>query len=485
MNDIRSIMESILFENDNISVDEFISLNLPTIKEFVHDFDVSKNVIYDSKNKVHKIIVPRNLREKFSELLKNYLESKGVTKYVKQKSSDGQTTIGYFTKGLRALFKPSANKGDVAEGLIGAAITARFINPTTVIITEKHIDDVLDAMRGLYDGKIKSVENTWTIENAKPDEVLFKLAMPKTSLNALLINRNQIKPLYNSVLAYINSKDKVRLIKDICHSENGIYNNQEIDHVTISSMGTENQRGTKIDVSVKIQRGDGKTVELKNLGNISLKALGTKQLYQYGGDKAQNISDFFGTVFGISLPDDIQNTYNTEKASVGKMDSIKKVFQYVYDRIVGKLSGEVDAEEFVQHLANGIRNGALKAKGGTDDEKIILVHLGKDDFHELDFNLIHEKLKGHTLSASLTTDGNNPKIKIFAKKGNEPAKPLISIRARRDGKGMRILLEREKYLDDLITLSKELDDATPPANVDMQPNDQDEMKNIIRNSLYN
>jgi hypothetical protein len=477
MNEIRDVMNAVLFESENVSIDEFISLNLPTIKEFVRDFDVSKNVIYDSKKKLHKIIVPRSLREKFSEMLKVYFESKGI-KSKQQMSSDGQTIIGYFSKSLRILFKPSANKGDVSEGLLGAAIVARFINPNIETITPSHIDKVLDDMRGLYDGK-KSVENIWTIPNAKPDEVQFKLSMPKTSLNALLVNRNEVRPLYGAIISYINSKDKVSLIKDICHSENGIYNNEEIDHVMISSTGTENQRGTKIDVSVKIKRGDGKPVELKNLGNISLKSLGTKQLYQYGGDKAENISEFFGNVFGISLPDDIQSKYNSTKISGDKIESIKTIFQYVYERIVSKLSGEVNAEEFINHLANGIKNGALKAKGSESEDRIILVHLSKNDFHELDFNLVHEKLKGHAISASLTTEGANPKIKIFAKKGNTEPKLLISIRARRDGKGMRILLEREKYLDDLITLSK--DDIHTPSPI--QP-PENEIKSRIKKNLY-
>ena len=476
MNDVRDVMNAILFESENVSIDEFISLNLPTIKEFVRDFDISKNVIYDNKKKLYKIIVPRNLREKFSEMLKVYFESKGI-KSKQQMSSDGQTIIGYFSKSLRILFKPSANKGDVSEGLLGAAIVARFINPSIEAITPNHIDKVLDDMRALYDGKIKIVENTWTIANAKPDEVQFKLSMPKTSLNALLINRNEVRPLYGAVISYINSKDKVSLIKDICHSENGIYNNDQIDHVMVSSTGTENQRGTKIDVSVKIKRGDGKPVELKNLGNISLKSLGTKQLYQYGGDKAENISEFFGNLFGISLPDEIQSKYNSVKSSGDKIESIKVVFQYVYERIVSKLSGEVDADEFVTHLANGIKNGALKAKGSQSDDRIILVHLSKNDFHELDFNLVHEKLKGHTISASLTTEGANPKIKIFAKKNNSEPKLLISIRARRDGKGMRILLEREKYLDDLITLSK--DDIHTKMT---QP--ENEIENRIKKNLY-
>jgi hypothetical protein len=483
MNDVKNIMENILFEAHAPDINEFLKINLPTIKEFVRDFDVSKNVIFDTKKKLYKIIVPRNLREKFSELLKNYFDSNGIASKP-QMSSDGQSIIGYFSKDLRVLFKPAANKGDVSEGLLGAAITARFINPGIDAITDSHIDSVLDAMRALYDGNIKVVENTWTIKNAKPDEVQFKLAMPKTSLNALLINRNEVKPLYKSVIAYINSKDKVTLIRDICKSKDGIYNNDQVDHVMISSMGTENQKNTKVDVSVKIKRGDGKTVQLKNLGNISLKALGTKQLYQYGGDKAENISEFFGNIFGISLPDDIQNKYNQTKQSGDKINSIKNVFQYVHDRIATKLSGEVSAEEFIQNLSNGIRNGALKAKGDSSDDKIILVHLGRDDFHELDFNLVHEKLKGHTISATLTTEGANPKIKVFAKKGNSEPKLLISIRARRDGKGMRILLEREKYLDELITLSKdELNHIdTEPTTKDKKPSD--EIKNVINNGLF-
>lgn len=469
MNEIRDIMESILFEDNTATIQEFINTNISVIKDFVRDFDISKNVIYDNKKKFYKIIVPRNLREKFSELLKSYLDSKGIVAK-EQKSSDGQTTIGYFSKQLRVLFKPSANKGDVSEGLLGAAISARFINPDIKVISPEHIDAVLDAMKANYDGVKKTVENIWKIPNAKPDEVLFKLSMPKTSLNALLINRNEVRPLYNSVLAYINSKDKAQLIHNICKSAGGIYTNDDIDHVSISSMGTENQRGTKVDVNVKIKRGDGKTVDLKNLGNISLKALGTKQLYQYGGDKAQNISEFFGNVFSITLPDEIQNNYNSDKISKDKISSITKVFEYIDKRIKERLSGSVEAEEFVKNLSDGIRNGAIRSKGDTAGDKIILVHLGKNDFSELDFDVVHEKLKGHTISSEITKDGATPKIKIYAKKGDSAPKLLVTVRARRDGKGMRILLEREKYLDDLITISKESDNIEAP-KVPLTPNE--------------
>ena len=106
------------------------------------------------------------------------------------------------------------NKGDVSEGILAAAITARFESKTKRISN----DDVLSVIKKLGKPtrmkKFMLIEKTFDSPNKNPkiiDKVVCKITLAEINMNALLnpkvYSDKEMKELLSAAVAYANGKN--------------------------------------------------------------------------------------------------------------------------------------------------------------------------------------------------------------------------------------------------------------------------------------
>ena len=186
---------------------------------------------------------------------------------------------------IGSLNKPNVkyNLGDMAEGVVGAAITARSIYKNRDI-NSKLVYGVLRSLAKSgttnYPGKKgKQVERTFKSANANPkimDDVRCFISLAEVNMMALLSKSNEalLKEYIDSAVKYANSANVKKWSKLV-------YENNRYDKIEVLSDGLGGQKTTKVDVSVKITNDKGELLPVDIL--VSLKAGDVKQFGQVSG----------------------------------------------------------------------------------------------------------------------------------------------------------------------------------------------------------
>ena len=203
---------------------------------------------------------------------------------------------------IGTLNKPNVkyNLGDMAEGVVGAAITARFIYKNRNINAQL----VYGVLRALaksgvtnYPGKKgKQVEKTFKSANQNPkvmDDVRCFISLAEVNMMALLAKNNEslIKEYVDSAVKYANSNNVKKWSKLV-------YENNRYDKIEVLSDGLGGQKTTKVDVSVKITNDEGKLLPVDIL--VSLKAGDVKQFGQVSGAEFVKQEELWEQLFGYS-----------------------------------------------------------------------------------------------------------------------------------------------------------------------------------------
>ena len=183
------------------------------------------------------------------------------------------TKVRHITIG--SIDKPNIkyNLGDMSEGVVGAAICARFIYKDRNVSTA----NVLGVLRSMptpknYPGKKgKYTERTFNSINKDrkiSDSVRFYISLAEVNMNALLdpTNENLILPYVQSAIRYANSTNVRKWSKLL-------FENNRTDKIEVISDGLGGQTTTKVDVYVKV---NDKPIDIK----VSLKAGDVKQFGQ-------------------------------------------------------------------------------------------------------------------------------------------------------------------------------------------------------------
>jgi hypothetical protein len=253
--------------------------------------------------------------------------------------------------------------------------------------------------------------------------------------------------LYGAVAKYANSANVIETVSD--EMMDGISS-----LVRIVSDGVSDQKGTKVDLLV--YKDDKK---LKRIGSLSLKALGTKQMGQIGkGWKnlkgeggSRGIYDLMKALFGIELPDSLAATYSESmKPGRSKEETaagVKTVFEEAAKLAGKKFAADAANEdmEFKKGLARAIRYEAA-----LEDEEVYLVHLGDDDYKELDFSIIEDKLGEIDIEVSGKFTGAIPYIYVTDETNNLK---LLQIRPKIRASEVKIYVEKEKGLVKLLNIA--------------------------------
>lgn len=169
------------------------------------------------------------------------------------------------------------NRGDIAEGVLGAAITAKLIKRGSDRIGDITPEDVKQV---LTKAALKIGSSlTYTVNDRNSDiadKIVFSIKLTGPSLDIIkdIKNWRKFEFLFSSTAHYANSLDAERY-------SDYFYKNGKVDEIYISSDGLSGQKSRKTDVSVVVRDPEsGKVRNLKNV-DISLKA-DSKQFGQIG-----------------------------------------------------------------------------------------------------------------------------------------------------------------------------------------------------------
>lgn len=272
------------------------------------------------------------------------------------------------------------NTGDVAEGILGAAVTAKFLAAGKDITQ----NDIIKVINELGPGELlgkSSLKGTMS-GTVNKDKVYFNLVLGMASYNALYgaVKSKDLHPailgLMRSSVSYANRNAAIEsAIQQVTDDPNS-------NRISVRADGISDQRGTKADLFLDI---DGTTINL-----LSLKAGQVKQFGQSSGYNFNQLDNFFRSTFGVSIGKETAKQF-VSGDSVTSFRAIHNVYNKVGKEINKDLSGHNVAKEtkFLENLYNGIRNHAT---GGNDKTSMVILKTTPNapGYVQLDFG---ERLK--------------------------------------------------------------------------------------------
>ena len=293
------------------------------------------------------------------------------------------------------------NKGDAAEAILGAAITAKF-RAGGRSITRNDIIDILKEVinRGTYTGT-----TDYQTAGIEEDEFSFKLTLNAKSMKSLKmwiqeddpldspkdfkivqegVSASTIRDLQRSVgdaAQYANSNKRAMTAVNKAKADPG-KNKVEI----ISDGGDATQQSvTKVDLKITY---DGQITRL-----LSLKAGAVKQFGQVSGAEWETVSDFFESVLKFRLPDSMKSQFGFKDKSepdYKEYNYSEGPFAKLYAEMVKQIqvftAGDDSKKEYnlVKNVYDGINFHATKGEEGVT--MVILSPSVKIAYKELAFD---------------------------------------------------------------------------------------------------
>jgi hypothetical protein len=199
------------------------------------------------------------------------------------------------------------NRGDIAEALLGASLTAKLVKRGGDRIGKIDVNDVKAILKqAVSRGDNTMVARVKDKNSQIADSVNFYLRLPTGSMTFMKTpaNWDRVTDLFASAIEYCNGVDAERY-------SNYFYRNGKVDDVRIVSDGVSGQKDRKTDVQAVVYETDPVTGEktkrdLKNV-DISLKAdsdiygqQGTGGLQAHPEKWLENANKLFGEL-GVSI----------------------------------------------------------------------------------------------------------------------------------------------------------------------------------------
>lgn len=477
---IKEFTQALLGKQD--PVDEAVNGVSKAVESFIKEqgleFNPAKDIVpkHNPSSVYIKFLVAKNMRAAVAQEIDKYFQKliaqdkatiPSVGKH--ERYSQGGEIIGYRILidgvSLTAEAKPggtgaktATNIGDVAEGILGATLAARFLNREGGDITVEHVTHVLSILdeQNNISSSPRAIRkkigfNVFDSDEKTQDKVVLDVHLTTGNFLDLMDPKKMqfAKDTFEAAIAYANSGRILDHLLDW-------YVDNKPSTVSIISDGVSEQTGTKVDVRVLV---NGKEIDV---GKISLKTSATEQLGQIG-KKWEAMNNLFVLLFGTEILETRKKTWL--KVTTNPMHrqpaNIKKaaynIYHDVYKQIQHKLVGDDDEEEFefLRRLAYGIKYQAV-----LDEEGVQLVQLGRGTFNVLDFDKLEEALKGIDLDVHLrrSYQGNiSPKLSVIDRLSGDV---IISIRPKTaaGGKTVRHYVEKGKGLTKLIRVATKEED---------------------------
>lgn len=365
------------------------------------------------------------------------------------KTDKGATIyIGQLRKPPEFGSKKGFNTGQIAEGALGAAITARFIKREGQITAE----DVNAVLRALGNGQEsgKNQASTFTGPSAN-DSVSFKLVLPKGDYNALVGGATKGK-MHPDMQGVINSAALFANSKTIDAALDRIVQDQGANKVLVDSDGASDQTGTKADLFLTIDE------QKQNL--LSLKAGDVKQFGQGSGFTYEALNDFFNKTFGARVPQQYKDELDGQDPAAA-FKIIHEVYGSIAKQLQSELVGDSAPKEaaFIERLYKGIRFHATR-----NQDEITMIVLKKSPnapgFKELQFGQpLRDAMENFDLQVDYKTPGSGTaQVDIIGvpKAGGQPSK-LLNVRGnfKSEGKGyVRNIVEMGPLLKEIAQIER-------------------------------
>lgn len=365
--------------------------------------------------------------------------------YTAFRDADGQLWVFYgSTDGYFVHADKLPNRGEIAEGILGAAMFAKFTKraPQEEIaqVTVEDIDRVLKSLK-----QVSTTETTTKYQvqvkdsdNQHADTVSFDLELKTAPKQALfdLGKRNALKNEFSSAAAYVNTPNAERYSRYF-------YVNGKADAIEVIASGATEETKSKVDVFVQV---NGKKLRL----NTSLKVGGVKQFGQVGGGEQASMIKLW-KYFGVDVA---QYANKFEKMrSKDQFSALEWLYRTIADQLSAELAGDNDTEEakFVTNIANAVSYFAT-----LGEKNVELVDFSKGGFKILRFNDLVQKLRGVNLTATYKEAKGRPEIGIHDVA--DPKRELVSIRVKIENKKagiyVRNIIEKGPLLEELTTVKK-------------------------------
>lgn len=323
------------------------------------------------------------------------------------------------------------NRGNVAEGILAAAIGARFVSKTKNITA----NDITNIINKLPAGESQQKKLSLDSPNKDPrivDKVHIFIELAKTDMNNL--QKKKYPDLLNASAAYVNQSN-VRKWADL------LYENNVVNTINIKSMGISGQTNTKVDTFVEV--GDMEERPKRIDINLSLKAGDVKQFGQEAG-LTWEAQERLWSNFGISLSKQVEDRYVVLHAQKKAPEAFKSVFEAAYAKL--NTTNNSNPKSISKAVAGAI---VYYATLGEQDVDLLQLKANKAVLYrfsdavklieqqELDFKISY----GASLLPTLT----------FMRKSDSA--PLVRIRVKKSGQGyFRSIIEKESLMSDILAV---------------------------------
>ena len=319
------------------------------------------------------------------------------------------------------------NRGDMAEGLFAAAVTARFMNKNSPI-SAVHVIALIDRI----DNTKMQQKMVYESPNKNPkisDKVTFQLGLALSNLVALTDNsvQSSLSDIIQSSVRYANSAI-------ITSWSKLLYENNKYNEIEVIADGIGDQTGTKVDVRVKI---DGKATDI----NVSLKADDVKQFGQVSGSAFEVQQKLWDKLLKLDV-----SAYETKYYDKIKKKDVFGALNEVYAGVTKEFNTMIKSNKKKTYatLADGINYFAT-----LREENVTLVQLTKNEAQVYKFDNLEKLIANQTITARLLTTKATPEI-VFE---NEKDEILVSIRIKTENKPngvyVRNYVEKGKLLSKL------------------------------------
>jgi len=390
------------------------------------------------------------------------------------------------------------NMGNVSEAILGCAVAAKFSNQGS-IITEMQVISIAKEL----------ARNKGSIQiQAGKDILEFKVSIPFMDNKAFYAWLNE-DSRGKTLKDYNVPKDKIALFdqrlksaieyanksKRISGAVNEAVTDPRENKIDVISDGAEkeNQNTTKVDLKILI---DGKETAKRLL---SVKAGGVEQFGQAGGHNFDNLNDFFTSIVGIPLSEDLRKkfyeipykapaTWNDKKEQ-----NFQNAFSHSYQYISKQLQvlAKSNPDSLIENVYQGLLTHLTRKEEGV--EMVILEPDSKRAFAELSFGTEFEQaLKQLKLFVELRQEKGYvisiyglPKTdlaKKFTPSRGDPAR-LIDLRSQFDNRSKAVrnrinmgpllknIADIENYIEQNPNQSEPVQQQTmqQPAPVQQQP----------------
>lgn len=361
--------------------------------------------------------------------------------------------------------KKAYNAGHLAELFMGLAVSAKFFNIGKEL-NNQQVMDMIGHIEYAVEGKnyVFTIERTITYPDmgAKSDTLSFLARVPARSAESFIEQAKKTKfdgdlqAIFSSAIKYVNESSSV---STSCEKVRKDKNNNRID---VISDGTTDAKGTKADLTLKV---DGSKVNL-----LSLKTFGSDTLGQFSGLTLPNLTKWFKINFNL----DITPYVSQFSPDLGEEQIYKNLLKF-YDDIVHpyvvktiedqKPGKEAEIVKQLSHAAN------IYARGESlEDVEIVKLDdkISAGSYKVLKFSAnLQEAMRHLDLDVKYVNQGNSRTIQIWAKpaEGDKIAKgsnKICQFRTSRMGGYTRNFFESGPMLEALTAVNKNVDPTVAP-----------------------